>query len=44
VQDCDRIVVLQRGRIVESGSHEELLARGGAYRRLYDLQFREEDR
>lgn len=44
VQDCDRIVVVERGRIVEEGTHTELLARGGAYRQLHDLQFREEPR
>ena len=32
-------VVLDRGRIVERGTHAELLAAGGAYKRLYDLQF-----
>ena len=41
VAKCDRIVVLDHGRIVEQGSHEELLARDGLYKRLYDLQFRE---
>jgi ATP-binding cassette, subfamily B, bacterial MsbA len=37
---ADRIVVMEAGRIVEEGSHSELLALGGAYKRLYDLQFR----
>ena len=41
VARCDRIVVLDHGRIVEQGSHEELLAREGLYKQLYDLQFRE---
>jgi ATP-binding cassette subfamily B multidrug efflux pump len=39
IQDVDRIHVLHRGRIVESGRHAELMARGGAYQRLYRLQF-----
>jgi subfamily B ATP-binding cassette protein MsbA len=39
VQHADRIVVLAEGRIVERGSHDELLGRNGMYRRLYDLQF-----
>jgi subfamily B ATP-binding cassette protein MsbA len=41
VRRADKIVVLDRGRIVESGRHDELLERGGAYRRLYELQFLE---
>jgi subfamily B ATP-binding cassette protein MsbA len=40
VQHADKIVVLHAGTIVEVGRHDELLARGGHYRRLYDLQFR----
>ncbi|BDV42542.1 lipid A export permease/ATP-binding protein MsbA [Geotalea uraniireducens] len=36
---ADRIVVLERGEIVESGTNDELLARGGLYRKLYDMQF-----
>jgi ATP-binding cassette, subfamily B, bacterial MsbA len=41
VERADRIVVMERGRIVESGRHAELLAAGGAYARLYHLQFDE---
>jgi subfamily B ATP-binding cassette protein MsbA len=40
VTRADRIVVLEGGRVVEEGSHRELLALGGSYRRLFDLQFR----
>jgi len=40
VQDADRILVIDAGRIIEQGSHQQLLAQEGAYRRLYDLQFR----
>jgi subfamily B ATP-binding cassette protein MsbA len=43
VRDADEIVVLDAGRIVQRGSHEELLRAGGLYRRLYDLQFRSEE-
>jgi subfamily B ATP-binding cassette protein MsbA len=43
VRRADRIVVVVRGEIVESGTHEELLATGSEYRKLYDLQFRDID-
>ncbi len=39
IQDVDRIVVLHHGRVRETGTHAELLARGGIYARLYQLQF-----
>jgi subfamily B ATP-binding cassette protein MsbA len=41
VQNADRIVVLDRGTIVETGSHEELLRRRGVYHRLHALQFQD---
>jgi subfamily B ATP-binding cassette protein MsbA len=39
IRSADKIVVLDKGVIVEEGPHEELLARRGIYRKLYDLQF-----
>lgn len=39
VQNADRIVVLERGRVAACGSHAELLEQDGLYRRLYELQF-----
>jgi len=47
VRHADRICVLEAGRVVELGSHDELMARGGRYRTMFDLQaarFTEDDR
>ncbi len=41
IQRADVIVVLDQGRIVETGRHEELVQRGGIYQKLYELQFRD---
>ena len=43
IRNADQIVVLQAGRIVQRGSHEQLLAEGGLYRHLYRLQFAVDD-
>jgi subfamily B ATP-binding cassette protein MsbA len=43
VRRADLIVVMEAGRIIEQGTHSELLARGGQYQRLYELQFADEE-
>ena len=43
VRGADKIVVMDRGRVVEQGTHGELLDKGGAYARLYAIQFGEAD-
>lgn len=41
IKDADRILVMDKGRIIEQGSHEELLVRGGYYAKLYNSQFKQ---
>jgi ATP-binding cassette, subfamily B, bacterial MsbA len=43
VRSAHRIVVMDAGRIAQTGTHQELLSQGGIYRRLYELQFEEEE-
>jgi ATP-binding cassette subfamily B protein len=43
IRFADRILVLQEGRVIEEGTHAELLARAGAYRRLFELQYKDQD-
>lgn len=43
IRRADTIVVMEAGRIIETGTHAELLARGGQYRKLYELQFADEE-
>ncbi len=44
IQHADQILVLHKGHLRESGTHQELLALGGLYRKLYELQYREQER
>lgn len=41
IQQSDKIVVLEKGSIIEHGSHKELLSRDGQYKKLFELQFQE---
>ena len=44
IRYVDRVIVLHKGRIIEEGSHRELLARGGHYSKLYELQFKDQEK
>ena len=41
IKNADMIIAIDHGKIVEMGGHEELIQRGGLYKRLYDMQFAE---
>ena len=43
IQHADRIVVVDKGQIIEVGKHADLLAKGGIYKKLYEMQFRDEE-
>jgi subfamily B ATP-binding cassette protein MsbA len=43
IRKADKIVVMEKGKIIQTGTHVELLEKGGIYRRLYELQFAEEE-
>lgn len=43
IRRADKIVVMEKGRILETGTHAELLEKNGTYRRLYELQFADEE-
>ena len=40
IQHADKIMVMHKGRLREEGTHQELLAQNGIYKKLYDLQLR----
>ncbi len=44
IQNADKIIVLQDGRIFETGSHDELIKNNGVYRHLYDIQFSQQSK
>ena len=43
IRRADKIVVMERGKIIQTGTHSELLEKGGIYKKLYELQFAEDD-
>ena len=43
IQRCDKIIVMHKGRVRESGTHQQLLAQRGIYYKLYQLQYKDQD-
>ncbi|MBI3787925.1 MAG: ABC transporter ATP-binding protein, partial [Ignavibacteriales bacterium] len=43
IQNADKIIVLHKGEIREMGTHQELLSRDGIYRKLYQLQYKDQE-
>jgi ABC-type multidrug transport system fused ATPase/permease subunit len=43
IQSADKIIVLHKGEIREMGNHQELLALNGIYRKLYELQYKDQE-
>jgi ATP-binding cassette subfamily B multidrug efflux pump len=43
IQDCDKIIVIHKGKVREEGTHQELLRKGGIYYRLYQLQYKDQE-
>ena len=43
IRKADKIVVMEKGRVLQTGTHTELLDAGGTYKRLYELQFADEE-
>ena len=43
IQKADKIMVMEKGEIIEVGNHQQLLKLNGHYKRLFELQFKEED-
>jgi ATP-binding cassette subfamily B protein len=41
LRKADRLIVLDKGQIIEQGSHDQLMSQGGVYRRMYDTQARQ---
>ena len=44
IRNADKILVLDNGRIIEQGTHEELIAQEGIYRSIYEIQMNSDDR